>query len=237
MLESLDMTLKTDKKQYEKDLPKVQLRLLRLQQTVRERDIPVVLVFEGWDASGKGGAIKRLTEKLDPRGIAVHAIAAPTTEELAHHYLWRFWTRLPSRGGVCLFDRSWYGRVLVERVEKIAEETEWRRAYREINEFERMLADDRTVLAKFWVHITFEEQLKRFQERQDDPYKRWKITDEDWRNREKNDQYLAAVEDMLAQTHTAYGPWTLVEGDCKRYARLKTIHTVIDAIERALAEW
>ena len=194
----------------------------------------MVAVFEGWDAGGKGGAIRRLTRGLDARDYRVVPIAAPTEDERAHHYLWRFWRYLPRRGRITIFDRSWYGRVLVERVEGFAAEDEWRRAYSEINDFEAQLTDFGTVLLKFWLHITPDEQLRRFEERQGIGYKQWKITDEDWRNREKWALYESAVQDMVERTSTSAAPWTLVEGNSKRYARLKVLRTVCDALEAAL---
>jgi polyphosphate kinase 2 (PPK2 family) len=194
----------------------------------------VCVLFEGWDASGKGGAIKRLVAPLDPRHVRVVSFAAPTYDEKRHHWLGRFWPWLPGRGGMAVFDRTWYGRVLVERVEKLAGETEWRRAYGEIDATERMLADDGMVLIKFWLHISDDEQKKRFEARAKDPLKEWKLTDEDWRNRKKRKQYTAAIEDMLDATDTSFAPWHLVEGDSKRYARVKVVETVCERIERAI---
>jgi polyphosphate kinase 2 (PPK2 family) len=196
---------------------------------------PLILVFEGWDASGKGGAINRLVAPLDARHVRVAAYAAPTTDEKRHHYLRRFWPALPGRGGMTIFDRSWYGRVLVERVEGFAHEDEWRRAYGEIAEFERMLVADGAIVAKFWLHVSPEEQLHRFERRQEDPLKRWKITAEDWRNREKRPQYEEAVEEMLARTDLPEAPWILVEGESKRFARVKVMESVIEQIERGCA--
>lgn len=195
---------------------------------------PVIIVFEGWDAAGKGGNIKRITEKLDPRGYAVHSIAAPAGEDKTHHYLWRFWRRLPVAGEIAIFDRSWYGRVLVERVEGFASEAEWQRAYREINQFERQLIDFGTIIFKFWVHISAEEQLRRFESRANTPYKSWKLTAEDWRNRHKWDQYEAAVGDMLLRTSTINAPWTIVEGNDKWWARVKTLRVIVDKLSREL---
>jgi polyphosphate kinase 2 (PPK2 family) len=196
--------------------------------------IPVVIAYEGWDAAGKGGNIRRLTEHLDPRGYEVVPIAAPNDIELAHHYLWRFWREVPKAGHITIFDRTWYGRVLVERVEGFCTVTDWRRAYREINEMERHLTAFGTVLCKFWLQIDRKEQLRRFREREAIAYKKWKITDEDWRNRRKWKAYQAAVEEMLARTSTPHAPWTIVESNCKWYARIKVLDTVIDAIKKAL---
>ena len=192
------------------------------------------VVFEGWDASGKGGCIRRLVAPLDPRHVRVASFAAPTYDEKRHHFLWRFWPQLPGWGGMAVLDRSWYGRVLVERVEGFATEEQWRRAYQEICEFERTLVDDGMILVKFWLHLSEQEQLRRFERRQDDPLKRWKLTDEDWRNRDKRPAYEDAVEDMLDRTDTPYAPWSLVEGDSKRWARVKVAETVIAAIEHGM---
>jgi polyphosphate kinase 2 (PPK2 family) len=195
----------------------------------------LVVVMEGWDASGKGGAIKRLLAPLDSRHVRVASYAAPTPDEKRHHYLKRFWVALPGVGGMTVFDRSWYGRVLVERVEGFATEEEWRRAYDEIVAFEHTLAAAGTIFAKFWLHISPEEQLERFERRQADPLKSWKITDEDWRNREKRPQYVEAAEEMFARTDTLEAPWILVEGDSKRFARVKVMECVIEQIERGCA--
>ncbi len=196
---------------------------------------PVILAFEGWDASGKGGAINRLVGHLDARHVRVAATSAPTPDEKRHHYLQRFWPALPGRGGMTVFDRTWYGRVLVERVEGFATVAEWSRAYGEIAEFERMLVADGAILVKFWLQVSAEEQLKRFEKRQEDPLKRWKITDEDWRNREKRPQYEEAVEEMLARTDLPEAPWILVEGESKRFARVKVMESAIEQIERGCA--
>jgi AMP-polyphosphate phosphotransferase len=195
----------------------------------------LAVVVEGWDASGKGGAIKRLLAPLDSRHVRVASYAAPTPDEKRHHYLQRFWSALPGWGGMTVFDRSWYGRVLVERVEGFATEEQWRRGYDEIVEFERTLAAEGTIFAKFWLHISPEEQLYRFERRSNDPLKRWKITDEDWRNREKLPQYVEAVEEMFARTDTLQAPWILVEGESKRFARVKVMESVIEQIERGCA--
>jgi len=194
----------------------------------------VVIVYEGWDAGGKGGNIKRVTEKLDPRGYVVHPIAAPKGEDKTHHYLWRFWRRLPERGQIAIFDRSWYGRVMVERIEGFCTDDDWMRAYREINQFERQLVDFGTILLKYWVHISKEEQLRRFESRANDPLRQWKLTDEDWRNREKWDVYANAVDEMLMKTSTVTAPWTIVEGDNKPYARIKVLKTLVDKLSSEL---
>jgi polyphosphate kinase 2 (PPK2 family) len=222
------------KQEYLEQLVRYQIALSQLGYQVYVQKRPVVAVFEGWDAAGKGGAIKRLTEKLDPRGYVVYPIAAPAGEDKTHHYLYRFWRRLPERGQIAIFDRSWYGRVMVERIEGFCTEEEWKRAYREINQFERQLADFGTIILKFWMHISNEEQLRRFQERQDTPYKTWKLTDEDWRNRDKWDKYEAAVEEMLLKTSTVTAPWTIVEGNNKWWARVRVLRTVVDTLSREL---
>jgi polyphosphate kinase 2 (PPK2 family) len=227
MLDTLDMKLSLDRNEYAKAKDKEQLQLRNLTRQLHEKACPPFLVvFEGWDASGKGGAIKRLVQKLDPRGYVVLPIAAPVGEDKDHHYLWRFWRRLPDTGKLALFDRSWYGRVLVERVEGFAAREEWKRAYREINIFERMMCDRGFGLAKFWIHVTPEEQLERFEARKTDPFKNWKLTDEDWRNREKWEAYRDAVDEMLLKTSTPRAPWTVVEGNDKPYARVKVLRTV-----------
>jgi polyphosphate kinase 2 (PPK2 family) len=234
MLESIDLSLKLDRKEYLRDLIKCQVRLRELGYQVYVQKRPVIMVFEGWDAAGKGGAIKRVTEKLDPRGYVVHPIAAPAGEDKTHHYLWRFWRRLPERGQIAIFDRSWYGRVMVERIEGFCTEEEWKRAYREINQFERQLVDYGTILFKFWMHISQEEQLARFQERENIEYKAWKLTAEDWRNREKWDRYQEAVDEMLVKTSTITAPWTVAEGNDKWYGRVKVLRTIVEGLEGAL---
>jgi polyphosphate kinase 2 (PPK2 family) len=195
---------------------------------------PVLVLFEGWDASGKGGAIRRLVSPLDMRHVRVAQFAAPTADEKRHHFLWRFWPCLPGWGGMTVFDRSWYGRVLVERVEGFATEEQWRRAYGEIVELERTLAAEGMVAIKFFLHVSEEEQLKRFEERRDDPLKAWKLTPDDWENRRKRPQYLEATEEMLARTDHEAAPWHLVEADSKKYARVKVLETVIERVEQAL---
>jgi polyphosphate kinase 2 (PPK2 family) len=195
---------------------------------------PVAIVFEGWDASGKGGAIKRLVSPLDARHVRVASFAAPTPDEKRHHFLWRFWPALPGWGGMAVLDRSWYGRVLVERVEGFATVDQWSRAYEEIVAFERTLALEGMILIKFWLHISEDEQLHRFERRRADPLKRWKLTDEDWRNRDKRKDYEQAVEDMLERTDHPHARWHLVEADSKRWARVKVLETAIAAIETGM---
>ena len=234
MLESLDMTRKLTPKQYREQVGRAQVRLRELEFQVYKQQVPVLCVFEGWDAAGKGGAIKRITEMLDPRGFTVSAYAAPRGEEKTHHYLWRFWRNLPRAGHVGIFDRSYYGRVLVERVEGFCHEDEWRRAFREINEWEAHQASFGMVICKFWLHITKEEQLRRFKSRETDPFRSYKLTEEDWRNRAKWEVYTQAVEDMLLHTSTPFAPWTAVESNNKYFARVKVLRTVVEAIERRL---
>ena len=234
LLSTLDMDQALGKQRYESELVEQQARLHLLHLRAKERGISSILVFEGPDAAGKGGAIRRVHAALDAHNYQVHGIAAPTEEERAQHYLWRFWRHISRAGRVTVFDRSWYGRVLVERVEGFATESEWRRAYAEINDFENQLIEHGTVLVKVWLHITQEEQLARFKLREKTPYKRWKLTEEDWRNREKWADYEAAVNDMVQYTSTRAAPWTLVEGNDKRFARVKVVRTFADRLEAAL---
>ena len=233
-LESLDLDRPVSRDTYKHELSNLHARLGPLQRAAREAGISTVLVFEGWDAAGKGGAIRRITNALDARHYQVIPIAAPTDEEHTHHYLWRFWRHLPRAGRITIFDRSWYGRVLVERIEGFCTDAAWQRAYQEINDFETTLAGANNVVCKFWVHISKEEQLNRFRERENIPYKSWKLTDEDWRNRERWDEYVHAVDDMVHYTDTEIAPWTLVEGNHKYFARLKVLRTVCDRLEAAL---
>jgi polyphosphate kinase 2 (PPK2 family) len=197
----------------------------------------LIIVFEGWDASGKGGAIKRLVAPLDPRHARVAQFAAPTADEKRHHFLGRFWPALPGWGGMTVFDRSWYGRVLVERVEGFATDEQWQRAYEEINDFERTLADEGAIVVKFWLHLSPQEQLKRFEARANDPLKSWKLTDEDWRNREKRPQYEAAVEEMLERTSPDHAPWRVIAAESKRFARVEMIRLVNEEIEKGMRRW
>jgi polyphosphate:AMP phosphotransferase len=234
VLSKLEMPKNLTGKTYKGELAKHQGELNLLQRKAREKKVSTILVFEGSDAGGKGGAIRRITAALDARAVQIIPIAAPTDEERAQHYLWRFWRHLPRSGRVTIFDRSWYGRVLVERVEGFAADDEWRRAYTEINAFERQLVGHGIALAKFWLHITKDEQLRRFKLRQETPFKRWKITDEDWRNREKWEEYETAVHDMVERTSTQIAPWTLVEGNDKKFARIKVLQTVCESLKRAM---
>ena len=226
LLDKVDLSKSMDKTEYED--------ILDAYQNIYKKRIPLIILYEGWDAAGKGGNIRRLTHNLDPRGYEVVPIAAPNDIEKAHHYLWRFWIHIPKAGHIAIFDRTWYGRVLVERVEGFCIEPEWKRAFQEINEFEQQLTNFGTILVKFWLQISKDIQLKRFHEREEIPYKHWKITEEDFRNRAKWDSYKIAVDDMLLKTNTTYAPWTVVESNCKYYARTKALKTVIDTVEKAL---
>jgi polyphosphate kinase 2 (PPK2 family) len=234
-LADVDMKkLQATKKEFEAELATLQLQMLAVQRAYHRLKRRAILVFEGWDASGKGGSIRRLTEKLDPRGYRVHPIGAPTTEEQGRHYLYRFWRRMPVRGAIAVFDRSWYGRVLVERVEGFAAPAEWERAYDEINRFEGMLLDDHVRVIKFFLHVSPHEQARRFVERLHNPYKRWKLTSEDLRNREKWSAYEKAIDEMLARTSTTRAPWTLVPGDHKWTARLTIIRHVVEELSKGV---
>ena len=233
-LDGADLSLALSGDEYEISLKKCQARMRELEHEVYVRRVPVVIVFQGWDAAGKGGAIKRLVQGMDPRGYDVIPIGAPNDVEKAHHYLWRFWMSVPKSGHFAVFDRSWYGRVLDERVEGLCAEEEWKRAYGEINEFEEQLASHGAVIVKFWLQIDEDEQLRRFRERENTPHKRWKITPEDWRNREKRSLYRAAIDEMLLRTSTADAPWTIVESNSKWYARIKVLKTVIERVEERI---
>jgi polyphosphate kinase 2 (PPK2 family) len=239
-LDAVDLSFDLPKREAEERLAAAQRRLLALRLQLGgligdgRLGPPLCVLFEGWDASGKGGAIKRLVAPLDPRHVRVRKFAAPTTDEKRHHFLQRFWPALPGWGGMAVLDRSWYGRVLVERVEGFATEAQWRRAYDEIAAFERSLHDEGVQLVKLWMHVSDEEQRKRFEARAADPLKRWKLTDEDWRNRERRPQYEAAVEELLARTDVPEAPWTLIAAESKRAARVTVVETVVAAIERGM---
>ncbi|QCN93897.1 polyphosphate kinase [Azospirillum argentinense] len=235
-LDKLDMTAEGigSKDDYERRLAKLQKDLLHIQQTYWHEKRRAILVFEGWDAAGKGGCIRRLTEPLDPRGFHVWPIGTPTAEEQGKHYLYRFWTKLPAPGTFAIFDRSWYGRVLVERVEGFAEKEQWKRAYDEINQFEKMLTDDGVRIIKIFMHITPDEQLNRFRERLSNPYKRWKLTEEDLRNRSRWDDYSKAIEAMFDKTSTETAPWQAVPANSKWHARLRVMEIVTEALSRGV---
>lgn len=236
VLSGVDLTKSLDKTVYKEKLDELQKKLEFLHSEIYRLRIPVVLGFEGWDAAGKGGAIRRLTSHLDPRGYKVCPTAAPNDIERVHHYLWRFWNNMPKAGHIAIFDRTWYGRVMVERIEGFCREEDWKRAYKEINEMEAHMANFGAVVLKFWLHIDKAEQERRFNERMSDPDKQWKITDEDWRNREKWDSYETAVNEMLMRTSTTYAPWIVVEGNCKYYSRVKVLQSVVDALEKKVKE-
>lgn len=234
VLKKVDLSKKLDRETYEKKLEELQKKLTLLHSEIYAKRIPVVLAFEGWDAGGKGGAIKRLTRALDPRGYTVNPTSSPNDIERAHHYLWRFWTKMPKDGHIAIFDRTWYGRVMVERIEGFCTTQEWQRAFKEMNQMEQQLVNHGAIVIKFWMHIDKEEQERRFKERQENPDKQWKITDEDWRNREKWELYEQAVDEMMVRTSTVNAPWVIVEGNDKLYARIKVLETVVDALEKRL---
>ena len=235
-LREIDLSPALEDKEYKKELKTLQDRLSELHNTIYRKRIPVILCYEGWDAAGKGGNIRRVARPLDPRGFDVIPIASPEPHELNRQYLWRFWTRLPRSGHFCIFDRTWYGRVMVERLEGFCTEDDWKRAYNEINEFERQLTDWGAVVLKFWIHIDQDTQLARFNDRQNTPEKQWKLTEEDWRNREKWPQYEEAIDEMLQKTSTENAPWFIIESNDKKYARIKTLKIVIKALEKTCAE-
>jgi polyphosphate kinase 2 (PPK2 family) len=236
-LDEVDLTLRLSRKNEAEELAMQQQRLLRLRLALGGQlgdgkiGPPLCVVFEGWDASGKGGAIKRLVDHLDPRHVRVAQFAAPTYDEKRHHFLWRFWPKLPGWGGMAVLDRSWYGRVLVERVEGFATKEQWERAYHEIVNFETTLSAEGMILVKFWMHLSAEEQLRRFERRSHDPLKQWKLTEEDWRNRKKYKKYVTAVEEMLARTDHPVAPWHVIPAEDKRYARVAVVREVCNAIE------
>lgn len=236
VLSKVNASKEMSKDEYKDKLDKYQKRLKQLQIEMFKAQIPTVICFEGWDAAGKGGAIRRLTAAMDPLGFSVNPVASPNAVERQFHYLWRFWINLPRSGNIAIFDRTWYGRVMVERIEGFAKDYEWQRAYDEIKDMEAQWAEHGFAIAKFWLQIDKDEQLRRFTERQNDPMKQWKITDEDWRNRDKWDAYEQAVNEMLVRTDTSYAPWTVVEGNNKYYARLKVLKTVVDMFEKKLGK-
>ena len=236
IFDQVDLKKTLQKREYRKQLKICQARLANLHQQAVQHKISVTLVFEGPDAAGKGGAIRQITEPLDARYYKVYPFAAPTQEELAHHYLWRFWNCVPRAGRMTIFDRSWYGRVLVERVENFAGDDEWRRAFAEINDFEDQLIEHGVILLKFWLHISKDEQLARFKAREETPHKRWKLQDEDWRNRERWDDYAIAAHEMIQQTSVSQSPWILVENESKHYGRIRVLNALCDRLEAALQE-
>lgn len=242
-LDKIDLDASLGKREYNERLAAAQQRFLELRlqlggQTTNGKIGPgLLVVMEGSDAGGKGGAIKRLVQLLDPRHFSVYSYAAPSSRELRHHFLWRFWSKVPGRGGMCVFDRSWYGRVLVERVEGFATPAEWNRAYDKIVDFERGLVVEGVIVVKFWMQVSPKEQLKRFESRADDPLRQWKLTDEDWRNRKKREKYDEAAEDMLERTDHEDAPWNLIAGDQKRWARIAVLETTISRVEDGIRLW
>lgn len=234
VLHNVDLSLTLEPEEYKKKRKDLQKRLADLHNKMYLQRVPVVLAFEGWDAGGKGGAIKRITQAIDPRGYEVVPVASPNDVEKSHHYLWRFWEKFPKAGHMTIFDRTWYGRVLVERVEGFATEQEWKRAYKEMNDMEAHLVKSGVIVLKFWMHIDQDEQAKRFKQRQDTPEKQWKITEEDWRNREKWDEYEKAVDEMMIRTSTKEAPWHIIEANSKLFARIKVLEIVVEALEKRL---
>ncbi|MFN2250592.1 MAG: polyphosphate kinase 2 family protein [Anaerolineae bacterium] len=234
MLEKVDLERRISKDEYRELRPRLQRRLYDLEKACWDAKIPSLIVFEGWDTSGKGTAIRFLTSRLDPRGFRLHPIQAPRSFETALPWLYRFWVRMPNSGEMAIFDRSWYGRVLVERVEGLVPEQSWRQAYRDIVSFERTIADDGTVLMKFFLHISKDEQAQRFKRLESDPLTSWVVQPEDWEHHRKYDQYTLAIEEMLERTDTEWGPWTIVESTCKRWSRAKVLQTINDRLEGAL---
>jgi polyphosphate kinase 2 (PPK2 family) len=236
MLEKIDLSKKLSKKEYKAQLPKLQRRLYDLETAAWKAGIPSIILFEGWDAAGKGTTISTLTQRLDPRGFKLYPIRAARTYEKMRPWLWRFWLKLPNYGEMAIFDRSWYGRVLVERVEGLTPEREWRKAYRDMVDFERTITDDGYVLVKFWLHISKEEQRRRFKLLEKEPLKSWQVTEEDWEHHRKYDEYLQAVEEMLERTETEWGPWTIVEATSRWWARVKVFNAIINALAKRLQE-
>lgn len=235
MLETVDLTVSLSKEAYKKRAPPLRERLRRLQYECKDAQVPIVIVFEGWDASGKGRVISRLLERIDPRGFKVHPARPPTTEEEAKPFLWRYWVQLPQDGEIALFDRSWYGRVMIERVAKMVPKKVWRAAFEEISQFERQLADDGTVLVKFFLHISKREQKRRLQKLEADKFASWRVTKWDWKHHKDYDKYVTAIEEMVAKTDTPFAPWTIVEATDGRHAEIKVFETLVRAMEAALA--
>ena len=235
MLEALDISLEYSKAEYKRRLPILQQRLHRLQRACWEAGLASIIVFEGWDAAGKGTTIRKLTQRLEPRNFDLHAIRKPRTYEIHLPWLWRYWIRVPNWGEMGIFDRSWYGRVLVQRIDEFITEDQWRRGYRDIVSFERTLADDRYLIVKFFLHISKEEQKRRFEALAQDPLTSWQVEEEDWKHHEQYDQYYVAVEEMLERTETEFGPWTLVEATDKYWTRIKIFETLVSGMETHLA--
>lgn len=234
ILDKVDLSKTVAEGEYKAELERLQQKIHELSYVLYHRKIPMIILYEGMDAAGKGSNIRRLVQPLDPRGYEVVPVGAPNDIEKAHHYLWRFWKSIPAAGHIAIFDRTWYGRVLVERVEAFSTPEQWKRAYREINEMEQQFVSCGDILVKLWLHIDKDEQLRRFEQRMKNADKQWKITDDDWRNRAKWDQYIQAADEMLLRTSTTYAPWTIVEGNSKYYARVKALRTIVSAIEARL---
>jgi polyphosphate kinase 2 (PPK2 family) len=234
VLEKIDMNLKVSKEEYQQIMPSLRDRLYTVQKLSWDARIPVVIIFEGWDAAGKGSSIQTITEPLDPRGFKLYPIRAARTYEKAHPWLWRFWLKLPSRGEWVIFDRSWYGRVLVERVENLIPEYEWRRGYRDIVDFERTIYDDGHLIIKFFLHITKKEQERRFNKLERDPLTAWHVAPEDWDHHRHYDEWYLAYEEMLERTETEWGPWTIVEATDRRHTRVKIMRAIINSLEERL---
>lgn len=236
MLEQVNLDRALVRKEYKELLPDLQRRLYDLEKACWDHKIPSIVLFEGWDAAGKGSAIATLTERMDPRGFKLHSIRAPRTYEKSRPWLWRFWLMTPNRGEMAIFDHSWYGRVLSERVERDTPRKEWQEAFRDISEFEQMLAEDGTVIVKFWLHISRKEQRKRFEAIEKDPLESWRVTEEDWGRHKKYDEYLLAAEEMFERTESEWGPWTIVEATDRWWARRRVFQTLITALEARLGD-
>ena len=234
MLENVDLSLSLEKQTYKLQIPVLSSRLFEVQKASWDARIPVIILFEGWDAAGKGTSIQKLTESLDPRGFKLYPIRAPRTSEKKHPWLWRFWLKSPARGEWAIFDRSWYGRVMVERVENLTPEADWRRAYRDIVDFERTLADDNTLIVKFFLHISMTEQKRRFEKLSKDPLTAWHVTAEDWEHHRRYDDWFAAYQEALENTDSEWAPWTIVEATDRRFSRIKIFSTIIRALEEKL---
>lgn len=234
MLEKVDLTRTLSREEYKRQIPTLQRRLFILQRACKLANLATIIVFEGWDSAGKGTAIRKLTSRMDPRVFSLYAIREPRTYEKQMPWMWRYWSKLPNWGEMAIFDRSWYGRVLIQRVEGLVTETEWRHAYRDINEFERALADDRYMILKFFLHISKKEQGKRLAKMEKDALTRWKVESEDWEHHKKYDDYRMAVEEMLEFTETESGPWTLVEATDKRWTRVKILTSIVNRMESSL---
>ena len=236
MLEKIDLTKKIKKKSYKQEFPKLQRQLYDLQHTAWKNGIPSVIVFEGWDAAGKGTSIGKLTQRLDPRGFKLYPIRGARTYENMRPWLWRFWLKLPNYGEMAIFDRSWYGRVLVERVEGLTPKRDWEKAYQDIVDYEQTIEADGYIIIKFWLHISKKEQRRRFEKLEEDPFKSWQVTDEDWDHHRNYQKYLIAVEEMLERTETEWGPWTIIEATDRRWARTKIFRTIIDRLTDRIEE-